>query len=99
MEAITQPCISASRKSMSVTVQLDLSEAVAAKAKAKGLLDPLQLSRLIEREIDLDAPTRDFRTMVEKMRAHPDEPMTTDEIQAEVNAVRAARQAHRESGR
>jgi hypothetical protein len=38
--------------------------------------------------------------MVEQMRAYPDdEPMTMDEIQAEVNAVRAERRKQRESGR
>lgn len=84
---------------MSITVQLDLSESVDAEAKAKGLLDPQQLTRLVEREIELDKPMRDFREMVEQMRAYPDEPMTMDEIQAEVNAVRAERRARRESSR
>jgi len=84
---------------MSIIVQLDLSEAVAAKAKAKGLLDPATVTRLIERELELEEPLRAYREMVEQMRAYPDnEPMTMDEIQAEVNAVRAERRA-RESGR
>ena len=39
---------------------------------------------------------RDLREMVEQMRAYLDEPMTIDEIQAEVNAVRAKRRARRE---
>ena len=79
---------------MSITVQLDLSEAVAAKAKAKGLLDPANVTRLIERELELEEPLRVYHRMVEQMRAHPDaEPMTMDEIQAEVNAVRAERAA------
>ena len=44
-------------------------------------------------------PQRAYREMVEKLRAYPDdEPMTMNEIQAEVNAVRAARRT-RESGR
>jgi hypothetical protein len=76
---------------MSITVQLDLPESVAAEAKAKGLLDPRALTRLVERELELDKPMREFREMVEQMRAYPDEPMTMDEIQAEVNAVRAER--------
>jgi hypothetical protein len=85
---------------MSITVQLDLTESVAAKAKAKGLLDPAVVSRLIERELELDEPLRAYREMVEKMRAHPDdEPMTMDAIQAEVNMVRAQHRQHRESGR
>lgn len=85
---------------MSITVQLDLPEAVAAEARAKGLLDPQNLTRLIEREVGLDEAMEDFRRTVEEMRSYPDnEPMTMDEIQAEVNAVRAERRKQRESGR
>ncbi|MHB8523335.1 MAG: hypothetical protein ACYDH9_21630 [Limisphaerales bacterium] len=77
---------------MSITIQLDLPEAVAAKAKAKGLLDPAKVGRLIERELELEEPLRAYRQMVEQMRAYPDDqPMTMDEIQAEVNAVREER--------
>ena len=85
---------------MSITVQLDLSESVAARARARGLLDPAKVTRLIERELELEEPLRAYREMVEQMRACPDnEPMTMDEIQAEVNAVRADPRQHRESGR
>ena len=85
---------------MSITVQLDLSESVATKARAKGLLDPAKVTRLIERELELEEPLRAYREMVEQMRAYPDnEPMTMDEIQAEVNAVRAQHRQRRESGR
>lgn len=84
---------------MSITIQLDLPESVAAEARAKGLLDPKKLRQLVEREIELDKPMRDFREMVEQMRAYPDEPMTMDEIQAVVNEVRAERRARRESSR
>ena len=78
---------------MSITIQLDLPESVAAEARAKGLLDPQKLRQLVEREIELDKPMRDFREMVEQMRAYPDEPMTMDEIQAVVNEVRVERRA------
>lgn len=84
---------------MSITVQLELSDSVAAEAKAKGLLDPQKLTQLVEREVQLDKPMREFREMVEQMRAYPDEPMTTGEIQAVVNEVRAERRARRESNR
>ena len=82
---------------MSITVQLDLSESVAAEARAKGLLEPQKLTQLVEREIKFDQPMQDFREMAEKLRAYPDEPMTLDEIQNVVNEVRAERRAHRES--
>ena len=85
---------------MSVTIQLDLTESMAAKAQSKGLLDPAKVTRLIERELELEEPLRAYREMVEQMRAYPDdEPMTMDEIQAEVNAVRAERRQRLESGR
>ena len=85
---------------MSITIQLDLPEALAAKARAKGLLDSATVCRLIERELDLEEPLRAYRKMVEQMRTFPDdEPMTMDEIQAEVNAARAERRQRLESGR
>ena len=74
---------------MSITVQLDLPESVAAEAKAKGLLEPQRLTQIVEQEIKIDTPMREFREMVEQMRAYPDEPMTLDEIQAVVNEVRS----------
>lgn len=76
---------------MSVTIRLDLPESVAAEAKAMGLLEPKTLIQLVEREVNIDTPLRDFREMVERMRAHPDEPMTMDEIQGVLNEVRAER--------
>jgi hypothetical protein len=84
---------------MSIMIQLDLPDSVAAEANAKGLLDPRKLTQLVEREVELDKPMRDFRQMVEQMRSYPDEPMTMDEIQDVVNEVRAERRAHRESSR
>ena len=86
---------------MSITIQLDLPEALTAKARAKGLLDPAKVCRLIERELELEEPLRAYRQMVEQMRSYPDdEPMTMDEIQSEVNAVRVKKRRQRlESGR
>jgi hypothetical protein len=79
---------------------VELSEAVAKKAAQKGLLEPAKVSRFIQREVELDEPMEDFRRMVEEMRSYPDdEPMTMDEIQAEVNAVRAERRKQLESRR
>lgn len=82
---------------MSIIVQLDLPDSVAAEAKARGLLEPKTLTQLVEREIQIDKPMREFKEMVEQMRAYPDEPLTMDEIQDIVNDVRAERRARRES--
>lgn len=84
---------------MSITIQLDLSESVAAEAKAKGLLDPQNLGQLVEREVKFDKPMQEFREMVEQMRGYPDEPMTMDEIQGVVDEVRAERRTRREGNR
>jgi hypothetical protein len=86
-------------KMMSITVQLDLPESVAAEARAKGLLDPQALTRMVAREVEFDKPMREFREMVEQMRAYPDEPMTMEEIQAVVKEVRVERRTRRESCR
>src|SRR5438046_10556200 len=80
-------------KVMSITIQLDLPESVAAEAKAKGLLDPQNLTRLIEREVKAEAARRDFFDMVRELRSLPGEPMTMEQIQAEVDADRAERAA------
>ena len=84
---------------MSITVQLDLPAPLAEEARAKGLLEPGKLMELIKREIVSEAALKNYIAMVEVMRACPDEPMTMDEIQVEVNAVRAERRQRRESGR
>jgi hypothetical protein len=78
---------------MSITVQLDLPEALAEQARAKGLLDPQELTRLIKREVSAEQDARDFFEMVRQLRSLPGEPMTMNEIQAEVDAVRAERAA------
>ena len=82
---------------MSITVQLDLPEDVAAKARAKGLLNPAHLSRLIARELADDEDGRDFFQMAREIRSLPGEPMTMNEIQQIVDEVRAERAA-REAG-
>ena len=83
---------------MGITVQLDLPEAVVAKARAKGLLNPAHLAQLITRELAEDEDSRDFFQMARDLRSLPGEPMTMDEIQKIVDEVRAER-ATREAGR
>ncbi len=83
---------------MSITVQLDLPEEVAKKARAKGLLNPAHLVQLITRELAEDEDSRDFFQMTRDLRSLPGEPMTMDEIQKIVDEVRAER-ATREAGR
>ncbi len=77
---------------MSVTVEVDLPESMAAEAKARGLLDPKRVASLIARELSSE-DRRNFFEIVREIRAQPGEPATVQEIQAEVNAVRAERRA------
>ncbi len=82
---------------MSITIQFDLSESLAAQARAKGLLDPKRVASLIVRELSPETDQRNFFEIVREIRAQPGEPMTMEEIQAEVDAVRAERRG-REAG-
>jgi hypothetical protein len=83
---------------MSVTVELDLPESVAAEARARGLFDPKRMASLIARELSSEQDGRSFFEIVREIRAQPGQPDTMQEIQAEVDAVRAERRA-REGGR
>ena len=82
---------------MSITVELDLPEALAAKARAKGLLNPAHLTQLITRELAAEEDSRDFFQMTREIRSLPGEPMSMDEIQQIVDEVRTER-ATREAG-
>lgn len=83
---------------MTVNVTINLPPAIARRASRRGLLKPAGIGRLIEREIGLDKSLPVFRRMVAALRAQRDEPLTMDEIQAEVQACRDERRA-RESRR
>jgi len=83
---------------MSITVQLNLPDAVAAKAKARGLLDPKRLAKLIATEIERTAAEDDFFAIVRRLRSLPGDAMSMEEIQTEVDGVRAEQRQRRESG-
>lgn len=82
---------------VSITVKLDLPEDVALKAREAGLLDPARVAGLIERDLKGEEDQRSFFDIAREIRAEPGTPMTMDEVQAEVDAVRAERRA-REAG-
>jgi hypothetical protein len=78
---------------MSVTLELDLPESVAAEARARGLFEPKRMASLIARELSSGQDRRSFFEIIREIRAQPGEPITAQEIQAEVDAVRAERRA------
>ena len=83
---------------MSVTLHLDLPDALVSEARASGLLESQRLGELLNEELRRERARKDLGRMLEELHSLPGEPMTTEEIQAEIDVVRAARR-QRESGR
>ncbi len=83
---------------MSITIQLDLPEAVVQEARAKGLLRSDVVTVLLERELKRRRACEDFGAMLKQLHSVTGDEMTEEEIQAEVDAVRAERRV-RETGR
>ena len=83
---------------MSVTIQLDLPDALVREAKANGLLESAPIGDLLTTELRRRRAAAELSNVLEGIRAQPGEPMTMEEIQAEVDAVRAERR-DREAGR
>lgn len=73
-------------------VKLNLSEKLVKDAKAEGLLTPRALERLLRDAVRRRALER-FLSVADRVKAAKVPPMSMDEIQAEVNAVRKARRA------
>ena len=78
---------------MSVTIQLDLPDALVKEAKANGLLESAPIGDLLTIELRRRKAAAELSNVLEGIRAQPGEPMTLEEIQAEVDAVRAERRA------
>ena len=82
---------------MSITVQLDLPEALVREAKANGLLESASMGELIETELRRRKAAAELKNVLDQIRAQPGEPMSEEEIAAEVKAMRRERRA-REAG-
>ena len=83
---------------MSITIQLDLPDALAKEAKATGLLESKSMTDLLSTELRCRKVAAEVNNVLEEIRAQPGKPMSMEEIQAEVDAVRAEKRA-REAGR
>ncbi|MBI3852101.1 MAG: hypothetical protein HY298_17725 [Verrucomicrobia bacterium] len=83
---------------MSITIKLDLPEALVNEARARGLLESERLGELLNEELRRDRARKNLGQMLKELHSIPGEPMTTEEIQAEIDAVRAERH-QRESSR
>ena len=76
---------------MSVTIELDLPDALAREARSKGLLQPRQLGDLVSEELNRRKAAEALETTLKKIRAQAGEPMSAEEIQTEIDACRAER--------
>ena len=83
---------------MSVTIQVDLPEALVKEARANGLLESQRLGEMLNEELRRERARKDLGRMLKELHGLPGEPMSAEEIQAEIDAVRAQRR-RRESGR
>ena len=71
-------------------LKVNLPESLANEAQAAGLLTPSAIERLLREAVRLQAIGELFNT-ADRLAAANFPPMTMDEIQAEVDAVRKAR--------
>jgi aminoglycoside phosphotransferase (APT) family kinase protein len=83
---------------MSITIQLDLPDALVNEARNNGLLESQRLGELLNEELRRERARQDLGRTLKALHSLPGEPMTEEEIQAEVDAVRAERR-QRESSR
>jgi aminoglycoside phosphotransferase (APT) family kinase protein len=83
---------------MSVTIQVDLPEALVNEARANGLLESQRLGEMLNEELRRERARKELGRMLEELHSLPGEPLSAEEIQAEIDAVRAPRR-RRESGR
>jgi len=73
-------------------LKLSLPDNLAKEAAQAGLLSDAEIEKLLREEIRRRATNELFEAM-DRMAAVAGAPMTEDEIQAEIDAVRAARRA------
>ncbi len=73
------------------TVEIELPEATAQAAKAAGLLTPQALDRLLSNALRKREAVQSLRSIADDVAAAGIAPMSMDEIDAEVKAVRAER--------
>lgn len=83
---------------MSITIQLDLPDALVNEARNNGLLESASVGDLLVTELRRRKAATVLKNVLEGIRRQPGEAMSEEEITAEVKAARRERQA-REAGR
>ncbi len=82
---------------VSITIQLDLPDALLNEARASGLLDSASVGGLIAGELRRRKAALELSNVLGEIREQPGEPMSEQEIAAQVKAGRTERRA-REAG-
>ena len=78
---------------MSVTIQLDLPEELIRQARKLGLLENQRMAELLADEVRRRNAGQELKRALDEIRSAPGEPLTLDEINAEIKACRAERRA------
>jgi hypothetical protein len=78
---------------MSITIQLDLPEELVRDARNFGLLEAKRMTAMLAEEVRRRRAGLELEEMLDKVRSAPGEPMTMEEINAEIKAARAERRA------
>lgn len=76
---------------MMTTIQIELPEATARAARAAGLLTPQALDRLLTDALKRQEAADSLLAIADRVTAAGIEPMSMEEINAEVKAARAER--------
>jgi hypothetical protein len=75
-------------------VTFNLSDEIVQKARAAGLLNADRVEDLLRRELDRQAKVDRFFGAADRLAAlNTEQPMTMEEIQAEIDAYRAEKRA------
>ena len=75
------------------TIEIELPDATAQAARAAGLLTPQALARLLDAALKRQKAADSLLSIADRVAAAGIPPMSMDEINAEVKAVRAERRA------
>jgi hypothetical protein len=78
---------------MSVTIELDLPEGLIRQARQMGLLDNCRVGELLADEVRRRNAGQELKNVLDEVRSVPGEPLTMDEIGAEIKTARAERRA------
>jgi hypothetical protein len=78
---------------MSVTIQLDLPEGLIQQARKMGLLENQRVAELVADEVRRRNAGQELKNVLDEIRSAPGEPLSMDEINAEIKMARAKRRA------